>query len=223
VIRNLLAGVLLGIFSDGFEEPAPIGCDSFLSDPLFQPQGFTEVTRTWRQLWGWSNDYPIGRTGEPYPIGSYTLNGNRYNPPTDLSGKYITVPFIATGGSYQFNWIQAKPVSAYGYQPARQTDQMYVTLTTCPGDFRLTGSFQFTSPDPVNDPTFIRQCRNAVISETSIYYGPEGFGRCPTIPGKQYYLNIIFANPFDGLDPNENGCRNQITGACETSWRHLVN
>jgi hypothetical protein len=201
--------------------PTP-GCAVTTSDPLFQPAGYTRVDRTWAQFWN-GTAYPQGVTGEPWPVGAWTINNKSMSTAQSLTGKYISVPFVGNGQAYQFNWIQAKPVSSYGYQPARATDAMYVTISTCPGDFRLVGSFQYASPDPINDPTFIRQCRNLVISETSIFYGPQNISSayCPVESGRTYYLNVIFANPLDGLSPSESGCR--TAGYCETSWRHLVN
>lgn len=205
---------------DGVAPPTG-GCNVTTSDPLFQPAGWTRVERTWAQLWN-GTSYPTGVTGEPWPVGAWTINNSSMSNTNSLTGRYISVPFVGNGSAYQLNWIQAKPVALYGYGPARFTDHMYVTISTCPGDFRLAGAFQFESPDPTNDPTFVKQCRNLVISETSIFYGPTGSNTvCEVAAGQQYWLNVIFANPTDGLSPSESGCR--TPGYCETSWRHLVN
>lgn len=212
--------------------PPPVdGCQvskDSIADPfqrsLFQPETLQMQERTWSQLWGGGVTYPQGITGEPYPIGSWTISGSVFSPAVSLRGKYITVPFVGNGQSYQFNWIQAKPVAAYGYTSSRATDFKYVTISTCKGDFRIAGSFQFTSPNPSTDPTFVKQCRNMVLAETSIFYGPNGSNTvCEVRSGATYYLNIVFANPNDGLTATESGCRNTSTGVCETSWRHLVN
>ena len=193
-----------------------------ITDPaqraLFQPAALAMQQRSWEQLWGPGFVYPNGRTGEPYPVGSWTLSGNVYSPAVSLRGKYITVPFVGDGRIHEFLWIQAKPVSSYRYQPTRPTDFMYVTISTCPGDFRLVGEYQTVAPDPVNDPTMVRQCRNRTAAETLITYGPSA--GCRVEAGRTYYLNIVFADPSDGLTADESGCRDTDSGVCETSWRH---
>lgn len=194
-----------------------------IADPtqraLFQPDGFTRVDRSWQQFARAGSVYPTMALSEPYPVGTYTLNGGTYSPATSLRGKYITVAIVGNGSNYKFEWIQAKPVAVYNYQPARPTDFKYVTLSTCPGDFRTTSAF--TAADPANDPTLIQQCRNQVIAETALSYGPTGFGRCPVVAGRTYYLNIVFADPAGGLSPSETGCRDTSAATCETSWKHL--
>ena len=208
----------------GAPPPPSGGCNvvkANIADPaqraLFQPDGFTQVTRTWGQLAG-GTTYPAFAQGAAYPVGTYTLNNGTYNPATSLRGKYITVPITGNGQNYKFEWIQAKPTAEYNYQPARPTDAIYVTLSTCAGDFRTTSAY--SAADPISDPTLIQQCRNQLIDEAGLYYGPTGFGRCPVKAGQTYYLNIVFANPAGGLSTSETGCRNTSTAACETSWDH---
>jgi len=197
---------------------------SQISDPfqrsLFQPDGFEQRLLSWNQLFGPGSIYPTAALSEPYPVGSYTLAGNVHSPAQTTRARYISVPIDGNGNNYKFEWIQAKPVAIYGYQPARPTDFKYVTISTCPGDFRITSAF--SAADPVNDPTLIQQCRNQVVAETGINYGPTGFGRCRVESGKRYYLNIVFANPNDGLSPTETGCRDTFGGVCDTSWKHLL-
>lgn len=195
---------------------------SQIADPvqraLFQPEGFEPRLLGWNQLFGPGSVYPNPLAAEVYPVGSYTLAGNQHANPVSTRGRYLSVPITGNGSTYKFEWIQAKPSTQYAYAPNRPTDFKYVTLSTCQGDFRTTSSF--VAADPVNDPTLIQQCRNQVVAETGIGYGPTGFGRCPVRAGQVYYLNIVFADPAGGLLPSETGCRDTFGGVCETSWRH---
>lgn len=185
---------------------------------LFQPEGFVESPVAWSGLFTPGSVYPSPISASVYPVGSYTLAGNKYSPAVTTRGKYITVPIVGSGNNYKFEWIQAKPSAQYNYAPNRPTDFKYVTLSTCRGDFRTT-SF-YTAVDPVNDPSLIQQCRNRLIDEAGLYYGPTGFGRCPVKAGETWYLNIVFANPEGGLLPSETGCRDSVGGVCDTSWLH---
>ncbi len=205
--------------------PPPDNCNvvkSQITDPvqraLFQPEGFEMRLLGWNQLFGPGAVYPNPLAAEVYPVGSYTLAGNQHANPVSTRGRYLTVPIIGNGSTYKLEWIQAKPSTQYAYAPNRPTDFKYVTLSTCRGDFRTTSAY--IAADLINDPTLIRQCRNQVIAETGIYYGPTGFGRCPVKAGQNYYLNIVFADPADGLVPSETGCRDTFSGVCETSWKH---
>lgn len=206
-------------FADGFESPpAPIWeCPT-------TPQ-LIEERKTWTQVFGPGFVYP-STPGDFYPVGSWTLAGRKYHPQIDLTGSYITIPFIAADSPQQLQWNSAKPV--YGYQPARFAEAVYVTVTACPGDFRLAGSFQYVSPDPVNDPSFVTQCRSTNTSEAVMSYGPREYGTlfCPVTPGQIHYINIVFQSALDGLQPEDSGCalpldpNRPFTGACEISVKN---
>lgn len=213
-----------GDFASSFECidcPAPDPCLALALDPKVQPAGFEGVIRSWGGpggLCGPGSVYPTCALSEPYPVGSYTLGNSTYLGSVSTRGRWLSVPITGDGNAYKFEWIQAKPLGfPYGYTPARPTDFLYVTLTSCPGDFRTTSAFVATA----DDPSLIQQCRNQVISETGLYYGPTGFGRCRIPEGETWWLNIIWQDPTL-LDPAETGCRNTLTGFCETSWKHLI-
>jgi hypothetical protein len=188
---------------------------------LFQPTGYEQLTRTWAQVFGTgaSSIYP-STPSDFYPVGSWTLAGFANSPPVSLRGKYLSIPITGIGTPYQLQWNSAKPV--YGYAPARFANAVYVTISTCAGDFRTTGAFQYTSPDPVNDPNFVTQCRSTNTSEALLSHGPATSGAlfCPVESGSTYYINIVYANVLDGLSPSETGCANTSTAACEISVKH---
>jgi len=218
--------MLAGDFGSGFEcidcgPPDP--CDVLALDPAVQPAGFEGVIRKWGGpggLCGPGSIYPTCALSEPYPVGSYTLGDSTYLGSVSTRGRWLSVPIKGDGSNYKFEWIQAKPVGfQYGYTPARPTDFKYVTLTTCPGDFRRTSAYVA----PADDPSLRQQCRNHVVAETGISYGPTGFGRCPVKPGETWWLNVIWVDASEGaFDPQSTGCRNTLTGRCETSWKHLT-
>jgi hypothetical protein len=132
---------------------------------------------------------------------------------------YFSIPFVGTGTPLQLQWNSAKPV--YGYQPARFAEAVYVTISACSGDFRLTWLFQYQSPDPLHDPSFVTQCRSTNTSEAVMSYGPRATGAlfCPVEIGQQYYINIVFGNVLTGLEPRSTGCASQ-DGVCEISVKN---
>jgi len=196
-------------------------CEALADDPSVQPPGFEGVIRPWGGpggLCGPDSEYPTCALSEPYPVGSYTLGNSTYAGSVSTRGRWLSIPITGDGASHKFEWIQAKPVGyPYNYQPARPTDFQYVTLTTCPGDFRVTTAY--LPADPA-DPSLVQQCRNQIVAETALHYGPTGFGRCNVPAGETWHLNILWQDPTV-LDPTETGCRDTVTGFCETSWKHL--
>jgi len=185
---------------------------------LFQPDGFTQVDKTWPGTFG--VDYSFPETfSDFYPVGSWTLAGLSYSA-VSTRGKYISIAFTGNGNPLQLQWNSAKPLSFYA--PARFASSVYVTLTACPGDFRIAGTFQYTSPDPVNDPSFVAQCRSTNTSEALLSYGPSAmsYAFCPVESGRLYYINIVFANVLDGLSTSETGCSNTSTAVCDISVKN---
>lgn len=205
------------------EPPPTTGCGvtkAGIADPtqqaLFQPTGFAVQQKTWGQVF--TTMFP-STLSDFYPVGSWTLAGLAYSPAISLRAKYISIPFVGNGTPYQLQWNSAKPV--YGYGPSRGATAVYVTITACQGDFRTTGAFQYTSPDPTNDPSFVTQCRSTNTSEALLSHGPATSGAlfCPVEAGRTYYINIVYANVLDGLDTGETGCSTS-TAACEISMKH---
>ena len=214
----------LAQFADGFESPELTLCERIAADPDVMPEGFEGVIRSWGGaggLFGPGTQYPDTRASEVYPVGSWTLGNSTYSGSQTTRGRWLSVPIVGDGTSYKFEWIQARPSSLYRYQPSRPTDYHYVTLSPCPGDFRRTT--RYIPADPA-DASLVQQCRNHVIAETGLYYGPTGFGRCIVADGQEMWLNIIWvdsSNPYAPLDPSSTGCRDTTGGFCDTSWKHL--
>lgn len=204
--------------------PPPDGqenCEG-MTGPLVKPSGFTGSTVPWDQAFryrSWTSsafsfpEYPaIGSSLAP--TGSFTLRsstGTDQGPP--IVGKWIAIPFTAASGVYFFNWLDPQPIPERAYGPSRAASSVYMTLSTCKGDFRL--------PDnSASDPLLKAVCRKQAGSAT-ITYSASQFGglSCPLQMGRQYYLNVLFANPSDGLTPTEHTCLDGKT-ACDVNLRH---
>jgi hypothetical protein len=145
---------------------------------------------------------------------------------------YVSIGFTAplasnfnyAGATKEFLWEQLQ-----SNNPADER-HIYVTLSQCPGDFRI----PLTAAGPPNDPTLSIYCRNfrAVTFpggiqdfSTSINYnttGVSGGGTCGIVPGQTYYFNFILADPVDGLiSPGEGptGCVNSSDTVCGLQMR----
>lgn len=185
-------------------------CTGMTGHELVKPAGFTAYDRTWTQAF-FGYQYPS--TGAPLaPLGSFTLKSSG-NTGLPAAGRYISIPFVPESGVYKINWLQVQPIQDYSYGPARPADFVYMTLSTCRGDFRL--------PDNgAADPLLHARCRK-MHSSTSIFYktGAPGFNSCGLQAGQQYYLNVMFADPFDGLTTTENTC-SAGNSMCEVNFRH---
>lgn len=199
--------------------PPPVAtCSIRSNDPLFQPPGLERVETSWSGLFGAGKTYPQDG-GEPYPVGSWTIDRHSMRPGTDMRGRYISVPITGDGAINNFFWIAAKPVNSIGYAPRRGAEMAYMTISPCPGDFRYTTAQ--ASPDPRADPTMRGACRRLAGGEAGIFYGPASRGAhlCPVERGQTYYLNIAFIDPRDGVaSPTETTCSSG--GACEVSLKH---
>lgn len=88
------------------------------------------------------------------------------------------------------------------------TSQIYVTISECPGDFRIPPTNQAA---PANDRTFARGCRNvrplppnSVVGPTSNINmlgstEPSTDQTCHLEPGRTYYLSYVRADASDGV------------------------
>lgn len=192
------------------EPPSGENCIG-ISGPLVKPTGFTMYEKTWPQAF-YGNAYPS--TGAPLaPVGSFTLKSSGNTGPA-IAGKYITVPFTSATGVFKANWLQAQPIHENGYTFSRPAANVYVTISTCRGDFRL--------PDNgASDPLLKSACRKK-SSSTSIFYSGTSFGSssCAIEVGKQYYINFLFADPWDGLTTTEDTCAGTSEDQCEVNFSH---
>lgn len=184
---------------------------------LIEPQGYQKREVSWEVAFS----HPANPKHYPdtynaaYPVGSWTLSPKDANMNViqhiPIKAKYISVPFIADGPTdprypdirHKLEWIGAVSIMQLPtYRPHPATIN-YVTISPCAGDFRTTD--QFAAPS--NDQTLTIKCR--VIGRGSgggqIYFGTHSSG-CQLTPGKRYYINIVFADPNNGLDPTESTC-----------------
>lgn len=164
---------------------------------------------------------PSGQFMAPFPNsgggqGRVVPNRNRYmsirfQAPLESTGVY-------QGLARQFNWLEAQQA---GFSV--NLNNIYVTVSQCPGDFRIPVG---TDTVPANDPTFATGCRNwrpfsqggSNLFLRTIDYnlgtGVSDFDTCMINPGGTYYFNFILAGPTGGIVPNENPCTNQDASAC---------
>jgi hypothetical protein len=135
-----------------------------------------------------------------------------------------------TAGSRQFFWQEAQQ------QGSAPINKVYVTISTCPGDFRIPALD--AAATSVTDPTNAAGCR-------SFRRVAAGFGRglldridyevgtasslsdettCFLAPGRQYFINFIRADPTDnviGEPDTEQVCSVAGTTTCGVQMRYF--
>ena len=192
----------------------PTGCESITAPNGYTrqqpPAAFTEVPLV-TPSGSFMGLFPVGGGGQ----GRVVPNRGRYmsiefRAPTDLS--------VYNGLAKQFNWLEAQQA---GFSV--NLSAIYVTVSQCPGDFRIpVGS----TTAPPADPTYAAGCRNwrpftqggNNLFLRGIDYNigstPSDFDTCMIAPGGTYYFNFILASPVGGIVPDENPCSNQQANAC---------
>jgi hypothetical protein len=128
---------------------------------------------------------------------------------------------------YQFFWQEAQQ------QGAANMLNVYISITSCPGDFRIPPPGQTA---PADDPTFARGCRSIRslpgfpqdIVASQINYAvseePSSEEVCRLAPGRRYYINFIRANAADGeIGPpaSEATCANPEQTSCGVQMRYF--
>jgi len=172
------------VFADGFEDPQPgLGpCEH----PLVQPEGWQATTKSWQQAWSSPDGSPQATfpnsVGFPVPIGA-------------AKGGYTVIPFVMSGGlSITITWDTAQANGGQGYGAPRPADSMTLTWSECPGDFRMIGGG-------------FDAC--AMTASGASMFGTVNVApptACQMDVGRTYYLNVIAANPQDGLQDGEHTC-----------------
>ncbi|MCU0657276.1 MAG: hypothetical protein MUF64_19055 [Polyangiaceae bacterium] len=129
--------------------------------------------------------------------------------------------------SYLFIWQEAQQFGAV------DLSNVYISITSCPGDFRLPPPGQTA---PADDPTFARGCRNIrsfpgfpqdmVTSKIDYVVSEEPSSEevCRLAPGRKYYINFIRANAADGeIGPpsSEATCKNPEQTSCGVQMRYF--
>ncbi|MCB0348684.1 MAG: hypothetical protein KDD37_07605 [Bdellovibrionales bacterium] len=193
---------------------------------LIEPNGYERHIVSWEEVFTVPahNGLPevtfpfFDSPGSFWPVGSFTLGGKNPNTQVSMKGKYISIPFIAddfesTSARHKLEWWKAVAIQGYSAYRPHPSNGVYITISTCAGDFRTTSAAAY----PPGDQTLTTYCRR-FRSESNMYFGENG--ACITVPGKKYYLNIVFAYPFDGLDPQETSCDplgfEYLDGRCDT-------
>lgn len=179
------------------------------------PTRFTEVP--WIEI---SNTF-----WNPFPNGGGTgrILTNR--------GEYLSIEF--TTPSSVSDWTMRAPNMRASWdrsQVGGEADVVYVSFSSCPGDFRIPARDQVA---PSNDPTFARACRSvrrvgavADAIQGAINYeiseAPSDEMRCRLAPGRRYFLNFIRADVLDGVigaPDSEASCVNPDLTRCGVQMR----
>lgn len=195
------------IFANGFEPEAP-GADPCMG--LIQPFGWQRVNKTWQEAWtsptGQVPTFPTSG-GNPVPIPGKRAGTNDYI----TKEQYLVISFVPQPGqSIEMAWDVAQAQSGYG-QP-RPANAMFVGISDTPGDF--------CTALPGHDPCAKYGGQDSLFWTTSL---TPGFNQCPLVPGTTYYMNIIMANPGDGLIFGEQGACQDVPNSqlgCDVQATH---
>ena len=201
------------IFSDGFEGPSPvIGCEA--GGPLIAPPGYEKITRNWGVVWS----SPLCPNCQVYPD-SGALSNLPF--PRIDKDQVVAIPFTALPDlTIRINWTTpVQPNGGIGYPRARVATAIFISISPCKWDVRPPTSS--TDPDQ-----FLRGgCRKfssgTIITYTTKPIQVESTGSvCRIQSGQTYYLNMIMADPSDGLDEEENTCVDPTIVGCEVQGSH---
>jgi hypothetical protein len=185
------------------------GCS--ISDPLIQPAGFGAANKSWVQAFTSPNpnvaapSYPNG-PGTPVPVGAQ-------------KGSYTAIQFTSRPDlTVDMTWDTAQP--QIGYSSPRPADQMFVSISPCPGDLR-------PSNPASGDPWLQNGCRITAGAGSTFYTTRPGYVSndfvCKLEPNQVYYINLSPVNPNDGLSPGEHTCTDSApnsAGGCDVQMRH---
>lgn len=144
--------------------------------------------------------------------------------------QYVSIAFtvptnMPSGLTQRFFWNTVNFVSG-GYVNIFNS---YVTLSECPGDFRIPPQSQSA---PVDDPTFAEGCRswrggNPFTRIDYDYYTgtaqPATSTRCAFQVGRTYYFNVILDGPSDGVinqSGTSGGCQQPASNECGFGMRY---
>lgn len=169
-------------------------CSGFTSTP----PGFTrDNTTTWMQLFGAASfpDQNIAAAQVPHrtDAGLVWLGA----PKNQYTSVKFTTPATTWTGS-QFNWTESQIA---GGPTAALASGVYITISRCPGDFRLAN-------DNSAEPTDHSACKSFRYSTyaLSIEYNQSGAstpGTCGLAPSTTYYLNYVTADAAGGITAGE--------------------
>lgn len=192
------------LYRDGFEEPeAGLGpCEH----PLVAPVGWELKQKPWTVAFSSPSGhrqatYPNG-VGNPSPVPGY-----EFYPSTKFrKGQIVAIPFVAQPEqTVDITWDTAQ--SQFGYTQPRPAESMFIGISACPWDVR---------PHPNCS---LSAAGGSLFHTTRTPSGPA----CKLDAGQTYYINVVMADPSDGLDPWEHTCSmtaaNSAEG-CDVQVRH---
>lgn len=181
------------------------------SDPMILPGGWPVTTRPWSSLFSSPDGNPFAYYPDsvafPTPVGA-------------RRGGITAIQFHATADSYRpglvLSW--AAPVSANpaeGYPYPQRASGMFFSISRCPGDVR--------PPDdsPGADPSLSSNCRGFGAGGTLFYSALlTGSSICRVQYGPMYYINVMAADPGDGLADGETTCEETAPQYCDVDATH---
>jgi hypothetical protein len=189
-----------------FRLEAQPGCD----DPLVMPAG--RVVENWgfTGLFSAPDGSPLANypdsMGYPVPVGA-------------RRGGITAMPFSPTAmpapWSIALLWDVVQALPAEGYATRQPASGMLFAISRCRGDVR----------PPVAgmpaDPLLGGNCR-AFGASGAIYYSAFNVGAnlCSLPAGPEYWLNIMPADPGDGLAPGETTCEDEAHARCHVGATH---
>lgn len=204
------------IFASGFEGDEGPGADPCF-DPLVAPVGWAHKSKTWVDAFsrpGYTATqgkatYP-NSVGTPVPVPGYEwftqFRQGQYQFYTKQHA--VSIGFVAEANlTIDMTWDTAQSGPNYG--TPRPADSMTIRVSTCPWDFRPHYACARTSG---LDSMFLTSRTDGVFE-----------GACPLVPGLDYFINVLMADPGDGLVPGEHTC--SLTAAnsaegCDVQMRH---
>jgi len=174
----------------------PSSCNFCAAASTAQDAGFvrTYVPATWKHLMG-ADSFPDKNTSSssvPHLAGVVYLGASR--------GNFTSVQFTVPNGftsDVRLVFDPSQIAGTYGYSGP-------VTVSTCPGDFRV-------SIAPMLEATDASACKSyrngLVVGQIFLSMtGVSTSGTCGLVPGHTYYLNYTNVNPIDGIAPGEWTC-----------------
>ncbi len=192
--------------------PAADDCTLDASTPLVQPAGWTRIDKSWSALFTPVDGAPVpvypNSNGFPVPLGSN-------------KGTYVAAAFTAGADqtvSMFWDPAQAKPLE--GYTTARPAEAMFFSISPCAGDLRpADGSGGF----------LMAGCRRFgntgnIIYSTKSSLPASTVSACKLQAGKKYYINVLPADPSDGLSAGEHSCSATSSSAngCDVQARSVL-
>jgi hypothetical protein len=192
--------------------PPPVptdGCNITSTDPAFQPAGRTRTNKTWVQAWSAPNGSSIATypnsIGPAVPVGAE-------------KGGYTVISFVPNENEdVGIFFDNAQANFTIGYSTVRPADGMLLALSPCAGDVR--GAASGNNADP-----FLRPGCRLFANTGSLFFTTKTNASsnsfvCRLQAGQTYYLNVMAADPADGLSDSEHSCLTSASG-CDVQATH---